>query len=52
MMRLVRSLLPEEIAKRAYSLYEEFCPEILAGARGWGAKGVLDLRLIAKLVQR
>ncbi len=40
---------PAELAAEAYSLYEKFRPAIPAGARGWGAKGGLDLRLIRKL---
>jgi hypothetical protein len=29
---------PRDLAKRAYSLYEEFRPEVPAGVDGWGAK--------------
>ena len=36
-------------AANAYALYERFRPEIPAGTRGWGAKGVLDLTALAKL---
>jgi len=38
-----------ELAQQAYALYESFRPKIPAGARGWGAKGILDLATIADL---
>ncbi len=37
---------------RAYALYEQFRPEIPAGVKGWGAKGVLDLGLIDRLARK
>ena len=43
---LARSLGPEDLAARAFQLYEAFRPEVPAGARGWGAAGVLDLARI------
>ncbi len=46
---LAEALEPDELASRAFSLYEQFRPEIPAGVRGWGAKGELDLGLIRKL---
>ena len=39
----------EELAERAYSLYESFRPEIPLGKKGWGAKGDLDLARIRSL---
>jgi len=42
MNALARSLSPDELARRAYELYEAFRPEIPAGVAGWGAAGVLD----------
>jgi len=36
----------------AYVLYERFRPEIPAGARGWGAKGPLDLEHIHRMAHR
>jgi len=42
----------EEIAARAYRLYEEFRPAIPAGVTGWGAAGELDLDLIEGLSER
>ena len=49
MAGLAASFTPEELAVCAYSLYERFRPDIPAGRRGWGAKGVLDLDLIRSL---
>lgn len=49
MEKLARSLPPDEIAGRAYHLYEGFRPEIPAGVRGWGAAGELDLGRIQAL---
>jgi hypothetical protein len=49
MVALARSFPPQELAERAYSLYERFRPEVPAGQRGWGAKGVLDLARLASL---
>ena len=34
---------PEELNRVGFRLYEHFRPEVPAGAKGWGAKGVLDL---------
>ncbi len=45
---LARALDPDELATRAFSLYEQFRPVIPDGVRGWGAKGELDLDLIRK----
>jgi hypothetical protein len=52
MADLAGSLSPEELARRAYDLYEQFRPEIPAGARGWGAYGELDLGRIRSLARR
>jgi len=46
---LARSYAPDDLADRAYTLYEAFRPEIPAGVKGWGAAGVLDLKQIDKL---
>lgn len=48
MLDLARALPPEELAARAYALYEAFRPDVPAGTRGWGAAGVLDLDRIRK----
>jgi hypothetical protein len=51
MHRLARSFGPAELAENAFLLYERFRPAIPDGARGWGAKGTLDLDLIEGLVK-
>ncbi len=52
MVKLAQSMPTEEIAARAYRLYEEFRPAIPAGVTGWGAAGELDLDLIEGLSER
>ena len=49
MKKLAAAFPKEELAEKAYALYEAFRPKIPAGTRGWGAKGVLDLGALAKL---
>jgi hypothetical protein len=49
MTELAKALEPDELAMRAFGLYEQFRPKIPEGVRGWGAKGELDLSLIRKL---
>jgi hypothetical protein len=49
MTRLARAFAVDELAARAYDLYEAFRPEVPAGRRGWGAAGVLDLDRITGL---
>lgn len=49
MKELANSFDKKELAARAYTLYEKFRPEIPEGKKGWGAKGELDLDLIASL---
>lgn len=51
MTALAHSLPPDELARRAYPLYEEFRPDIPAGLRGWGAAGDLDLDRIEGLAR-
>lgn len=48
MTHLARSLPVDELARRAYSLYEVFRPPVPAGVGGWGASGVLDLERIRR----
>jgi len=52
MIALAKRFPREELAERAYSLYERFRPEVPAGQRGWGAKGVLDLARLAALAPK
>lgn len=46
MRALAASLPVDELARRAYDLYEVFRPAVPRGTRGWGAAGVLDLARI------
>jgi hypothetical protein len=51
MEALARAFDPEDLAERAFTLYEEFRPTVPKGVRGWGASGVLDLDLIRSLAR-
>ncbi len=51
METLAKSLKPKILAARAYTLYEEFRPQIPEGTKGWGAKGELDLDQIRSLAK-
>jgi hypothetical protein len=52
MQMLAESLPPDQLAAKAYSLYERFRPSVPAGTRGWGAKGSLDVAAIRELACR
>lgn len=49
MEELSRAFSPQELAVRAFSLYERFRPVIPEGVRGWGVKGEMDLDRIRGL---
>ena len=49
MEELSRAFAPEELAGRAFSLYEQFRPKIPEGVKGWGAAGELDLETLHSL---
>jgi hypothetical protein len=49
MRALAKAYTPRQLGSMAYVLYERFRPEIPAGARGWGARGPLDLALIRRM---
>jgi hypothetical protein len=51
MEALTKAFKPEQLAVKAFSLYERFRPEIPPGVRGWGAKGKLDLDRILSLAK-
>ena len=51
MQALAESMSPDELSKRAYSLYEQFRPQIPEGKRGWGVAGELDLEKIKSLTK-
>jgi hypothetical protein len=46
MLDLAKSLLPAQLAEKAYTLYEKFRSKSPPGKKGWGASGKLDLDLI------
>ncbi len=52
MSALAKSRPKEQLAAKAFALYEAFRPAIPGGVRGWGAKGVLDLALIRSLATK
>jgi hypothetical protein len=49
MRDLAKAFRPEQLSENAFSLYEEFRPEIPEGVTGWGAKGSLDIDRIRSL---
>jgi hypothetical protein len=51
MEKLAKAYTPKQLESKAYSLYEKFRPEIPEGAKGWGAKGELDLDYIRSLAK-
>jgi hypothetical protein len=51
-MRALAEAYPaQELERRAFGLYEKFRPKIPEGAKGWGAKGALDLATIRSLTE-
>ena len=52
MEELARSFPREELAGKAYGMYERFRPSIPSGQRGWGSKGELKLDLIRSLAKK
>ena len=42
---------PDRLEDVAYALYERFRPRIPEGARGWGARGTLDLDLVRSMAE-
>ena len=51
MRTLAKAYPPERLAEIAFSLYEEFRPEVPEGKKGWGAKGRLDLNRLRALAR-
>ncbi len=51
MQKLAKSYKRDELAAKAYALYEQFRPTVPEGTKGWGAKGELDLDRIRKLAK-
>jgi hypothetical protein len=52
MRALAKGFKPEQLATRAFRLYEKFRPVVPEDASGWGAKGVLDLDRIRSLAAK
>ena len=51
MTTLAHAYRPRDLAAEAFTLYEAFRPVIPEGVKGWGARGVLDLRKIRSLAK-
>jgi len=51
MTTLAHSRQPRDLTAEAFACYESFRPAIPEGVKGWGAKGVLDLRKIRSLAK-
>jgi hypothetical protein len=49
MEALAQAYSPDQLAAQAYSLYEQFRPDVPEGKQGWGAAGQLDLDHIRSL---
>jgi hypothetical protein len=48
---LAKAYPPDQLAAHAYSLYEQFRPDISEGKNGWGAAGPPDLDHIRSLAE-
>jgi hypothetical protein len=48
---LAKAYPPDQLAAQAYTLYEQFRPDVPEGKKGWGAAGQLDLDSIRSLAQ-
>ncbi len=51
MKELAGSRSKNELAGRAYALYEAFRPEVPAGTKGWGAAGRLNLDKVRSMAE-
>ncbi len=49
MVDLAGTFPPQDLAGRAFALYEAFRPEVPKGEKGWGVAGELDLGRLHKL---
>jgi hypothetical protein len=48
---LARSRTPSQLAAEGFALYVQFRPRVPEDETGWGAKGALDLDVIAALAE-
>jgi hypothetical protein len=51
MEALAGAFAPQDLAARAFALYEVFGPVIPPGKKGWGSAGALDLERIRALAR-
>jgi hypothetical protein len=51
MQALARAHTKEQLAAKAFDLYQAFRPQVARGEKGWGQAGDLDLRKIASLAE-
>jgi hypothetical protein len=51
MEALAKAYHPDKLAAQAYTLYEQFRPDVPEGKQGWGAAGPLDLDYIRSLAE-
>jgi len=51
MRALAKAYSKSSLEANGFALYEAFRPSVPRGGRGWGAKGVLDLDVIARLTR-
>jgi hypothetical protein len=51
LQELARSYPPEQLEDAGFKLYERFRPSVPEGAKGWGAKGELDLGVVRSLIK-
>jgi hypothetical protein len=52
MTALAKSIPKRDLSDRAFALYEKFRPDIPSGARGWGARGELDIASVRALARK
>jgi hypothetical protein len=52
MTALAHAIPRDDLAAQAFDLYEAFRPKVPPRTRGWGAAGVLDLKVIRSLARK
>lgn len=52
MTTLARAFRPDDLAVKAFALYEHFRPAVPEGISGWGARGELDLATLRSLAAK
>jgi hypothetical protein len=51
LLRDAKAAAPQELARRAYSLYERFRPAVPKGVQGWGGQRRAGLKVIEELAK-